>query len=239
MQATKELLANLKRFDQTWWGSRPLPDVNFEQRTRITPVSLEACGSPVAELYPAEGSNICWKRRTATLGASACVQSLLILFGYNLNILFFHSILHSYLCAGTAAMDTDEALTPTAEDAASKEAGAAEAAESAAEGASEEGVKTAPAVESEPTSYEVANPARVVPAQQKYVSFPAGSRWEPLRRGAKSGIVLLRDLRPGAPPAVCALNPVLICRAHCWRCAPRCMKKKGLTVCLHACRRAC
>ena len=65
----------------------------------------------------------------------------------------------------------------------------------------EEGKEDTAAAEAEPesSSYEVSNPARVVPAQLKYMAFSAGTRWEPLRRGAKSGIVLLRDLRPGTP----------------------------------------
>ena len=50
----------------------------------------------------------------------------------------------------------------------------------------------------EPTSYEVANPARVVAAQQRFVAFPPDGRWQPLQPGARSGIVLLRDTRPGA-----------------------------------------
>lgn len=107
-------------------------------------------------------------------------------------------------------MDTDEAATPKAGDAAAKEAGASGAAETAAEGAAAEGGKevAVPPAEPEPASYEVANPARVVPAQQKYIAFPAGARWEPLRRGAKSGIVLLRDLRPGElPPPASASVP--------------------------------
>lgn len=79
------------------------------------------------------------------------------------------------------------------EDACATKAGDAEEAEAREK---EEAV-----VEVESSSYEVSNPARVVPAQLKYIAFPAETRWEPLRRGAKSGIVLLRDLRPGAPLA--------------------------------------
>ena len=101
-------------------------------------------------------------------------------------------------------MDTDEAVTLKAADAAAKEAAASGAAEAATEEAAEEGGKVPPPADPEPASYEVANPARVVPSQQKYIAFPAGARWEPLRRGAKSGIVLLRDLRPGALPHRCA-----------------------------------
>ena len=63
----------------------------------------------------------------------------------------------------------------------------------------------APAVP-EPTSYEVANPARVVSAQQRFVAFPPDGRWQPLQPGARSGIILLRDTRPGATPPLTRAN---------------------------------
>ena len=64
---------------------------------------------------------------------------------------------------------------------------------------SQEDEKPAPAVP-EPTSYEVANPARVVLAQQRFIAFPPDGRWQPLQPNARSGIVLLRDTRPSALP---------------------------------------
>ena len=59
----------------------------------------------------------------------------------------------------------------------------------------QENDKPAPAAP-EPTAYEVANPARVVLAQQRFIAFPPDGRWQPLQPGARSGIVLLRDTRP-------------------------------------------
>lgn len=51
----------------------------------------------------------------------------------------------------------------------------------------------------EPSSHMLDNPARVVPAQEKLVSFTDGSRWVPVRGAAQptSGIIVLRDTRPG------------------------------------------
>lgn len=48
-------------------------------------------------------------------------------------------------------------------------------------------------------SYEIlTNPARVVPAQQKFVKFLEESRYVPVKL-APSGFVLLRDLHPTEP----------------------------------------
>jgi 26S proteasome regulatory subunit N2 len=41
----------------------------------------------------------------------------------------------------------------------------------------------------------LSNPARVIPAQEKFMKFLQGSRYEPVR-AAPSGFVLLRDLKP-------------------------------------------
>lgn len=49
--------------------------------------------------------------------------------------------------------------------------------------------------DSEPTYEIVTNPARVVPAQEKYIKFLDGSRYVPIKL-APSGFVLLRDLQP-------------------------------------------
>ncbi|KAK1293170.1 hypothetical protein QJS10_CPB17g01283 [Acorus calamus] len=49
--------------------------------------------------------------------------------------------------------------------------------------------------EPEPTYGILTNPARVVPAQEKYIKFLEGSRYVPVKL-APSGFVLLRDLRP-------------------------------------------
>ncbi|PRW45196.1 26S proteasome non-ATPase regulatory subunit 1-like protein A-like [Chlorella sorokiniana] len=101
---------------------------------------------------------------------------------------------------------------------AGKEAGAAEAmetdkpaGEAAAEGAAAggekgeggEGKEKAEGAEGkkepEPSSFTVDNPARVAPGQRKFISFPEGQRFAPIRP-APSGFVLLRDTQPEAGP---------------------------------------
>ncbi|KAL5542574.1 hypothetical protein UlMin_010284 [Ulmus minor] len=61
-------------------------------------------------------------------------------------------------------------------------------------------VDTVPEKKTEPEpSFEIlTNPARVVPAQEKYIKFLESSRYEPVKQ-APSGFVLLRDLRPTEP----------------------------------------
>ncbi|KQJ95640.1 26S proteasome non-ATPase regulatory subunit 1 homolog A [Brachypodium distachyon] len=51
------------------------------------------------------------------------------------------------------------------------------------------------APEPEPTFQVLANPARVLPAQEKFIKFLEGSRYEPVKM-APSGFILLRDLKP-------------------------------------------
>lgn len=53
-------------------------------------------------------------------------------------------------------------------------------------------------VEQEPNFETLTNPARVVPAQEKFIKFLEGSRYMPVKL-APSGFVLLRDLRPEEP----------------------------------------
>ncbi|XP_058102594.1 26S proteasome non-ATPase regulatory subunit 1 homolog A-like [Magnolia sinica] len=53
-------------------------------------------------------------------------------------------------------------------------------------------------VEVEPSFEILTNPARVVPAQEKYIKFLSESRYVPVKL-APSGFVLLRDLRPTEP----------------------------------------
>ncbi|KAH9620438.1 hypothetical protein KSS87_004130 [Heliosperma pusillum] len=53
-------------------------------------------------------------------------------------------------------------------------------------------------VEQEPSFETLTNPARVVPAQEKYVKFMEGSRYMPVKM-APSGFLLLKDLRPDEP----------------------------------------
>lgn len=52
--------------------------------------------------------------------------------------------------------------------------------------------------EPEPSFEILTNPARVVPAQEKYIKFLEDSRYVPVKL-APSGFVLLRDLRPTEP----------------------------------------
>ncbi|PWA72886.1 26S proteasome regulatory complex, non-ATPase subcomplex, Rpn2/Psmd1 subunit [Artemisia annua] len=52
--------------------------------------------------------------------------------------------------------------------------------------------------EPEPTFEILTNPARVVPAQEKYIKFLEDSRYAPVKAAA-SGFVLLKDLRPTEP----------------------------------------
>jgi 26S proteasome regulatory subunit N2 len=51
------------------------------------------------------------------------------------------------------------------------------------------------AAEPEPAFQVLTNPARVVPAQEKFVKFLEGSRYKPVK-AAPSGFVLLQDLKP-------------------------------------------
>ncbi|CAM6098679.1 unnamed protein product [Calypogeia fissa] len=51
----------------------------------------------------------------------------------------------------------------------------------------------------EPTSEVLSNPARVVPAQEKYIKFREDSRYVPVKRSRPSGFVLLKDLEPSEP----------------------------------------
>ncbi|KAK9725768.1 hypothetical protein RND81_05G167900 [Saponaria officinalis] len=53
-------------------------------------------------------------------------------------------------------------------------------------------------VEQEPAFETLTNPARVVPAQEKFVKFSEGSRYMPVKM-APSGFLLLKDLRPEEP----------------------------------------
>lgn len=60
-----------------------------------------------------------------------------------------------------------------------------------------EAQKSKAAKEPEPSSHSLDNPARVVPAQEKLVKFPEGSRYMPIRSGRTAGILLLKDSTPG------------------------------------------
>ncbi|PNW70631.1 hypothetical protein CHLRE_17g727950v5 [Chlamydomonas reinhardtii] len=54
--------------------------------------------------------------------------------------------------------------------------------------------------EPEPSSYTLENPARVTPAQARFVALPATGRWQPVRAGGPAtGIMVMRDTQPGEP----------------------------------------
>lgn len=53
--------------------------------------------------------------------------------------------------------------------------------------------------EPEPSFEILTNPARVVPAQEKYIKFLEESRYVPVKPSPSSGFVLVRDLRPDEP----------------------------------------
>lgn len=57
--------------------------------------------------------------------------------------------------------------------------------------------KDAAKAQPEPSTHNLENPARVVPAQEKLISFPQGSRFVPIRPGRTAGILLLKDSSPG------------------------------------------
>jgi 26S proteasome regulatory subunit N2 len=106
-------------------------------------------------------------------------------------------------------METDEK-----EGAAKAEgAAAAEDATTAAEGGKgNDGTaapKKEPAAAQEPGSFRLNNPCRVTPAQRKYVALEPGCRWRPIHAGRPiSGILVLKDLRPGAAgPALALVTP--------------------------------
>lgn len=66
-----------------------------------------------------------------------------------------------------------------------------------------EEVKPAAKKEREPTSFVLNNPARLVPAQSRFVSLIANQRYEPVfRRSVPTGIVVLLDTDPTAPEDV-------------------------------------
>ena len=73
--------------------------------------------------------------------------------------------------------------------------------------------KVATEKKEEPSSYLLENPARVVPAQERLVSFLSDSRWRPVRGSVQptAGIVILKDTRPGtsftlASQLLCAIK---------------------------------
>ena len=93
--------------------------------------------------------------------------------------------------------ETDKAQAKPAETAGAKD-GAQDGGKEGSTEATKEGQKEAAAPkEPEPSSHSLDNPARVVPAQEKLVKFPEGSRYTPIRPGRTAGILLLKDSTPG------------------------------------------
>lgn len=92
----------------------------------------------------------------------------------------------------------DKAQAKAAEGAEATD-GTKDGAKDTSEEGTKEGAKEAAAPkEPEPSSHSLDNPARVVPAQEKLVKFPEGSRYTPIRPGRTAGILLLKDSTPGA-----------------------------------------
>jgi len=106
---------------------------------------------------------------------------------------------------GREAMDTDEAASPKENEKAAGE-GEATAAET-----------TKASKEPEPTHFTLENPARVVPQQRRFVTFPPENRWHPVRP-KPSGFVVIKNSTPDEPveylfqdektPAATATAPV-------------------------------
>jgi hypothetical protein len=57
--------------------------------------------------------------------------------------------------------------------------------------------------EKEPSSYNVTNPSRLIPAQRRFIAPKADSRYQPVdQRMVPAGIVMLIDRDPTAPQEV-------------------------------------
>lgn len=110
----------------------------------------------------------------------------------------------------TAAADTTAAKSGTATD--EKTSGEGGSKGEKKEDGDDEGKKGEPAAP-EPGSYEIPNPARVVPAQEKFMSVPPGQRWQPVAPAARAGFMVMKDLRPGrwprCPSPACKHGPVM------------------------------
>ncbi|GAB4817108.1 hypothetical protein N2152v2_004154 [Parachlorella kessleri] len=85
--------------------------------------------------------------------------------------------------AGEAAMDVEKPAGEGAEGEEPEKAGAAEK-------------KAAEPPKEEPTSFTEDNPARVVPSQRRFISFPPAQRFQPVRPET-CGFLVLRDTQPG------------------------------------------
>ena len=109
--------------------------------------------------------------------------------------------------------ETDKAQAKPAEAAGPKNGAQDGGKEGSTEGTKEGQKEAAAPKEPEPSSHSLDNPARVVPAQEKLVKFPEGSRYTPIRPGRTAGILLLKDSTPGNPPSLCSCSSCLhVCR---------------------------
>ncbi len=102
------------------------------------------------------------------------------------------------LCSLCTGMQVDnKAQAKPAEGTEAKDSTKEGAKETSLEGTQEGQKEAAAPKEPEPSSHSLDNPARVVPAQEKLVKFPEGSRYTPIRPGRTAGILLLKDSSPG------------------------------------------
>ncbi len=124
--------------------------------------------------------------------------------------------------AGMQLDETDKAQVKPAEAAGATDGAQDGGKEGSTEGTKEGQKEAAAPKEPEPSSHSLDNPARVVPAQEKLVKFPEGSRYTPIRPGRTAGILLLKDSTPGnystfvAAAATCehdASQPACTCAA--------------------------
>ncbi|KAG2454480.1 hypothetical protein HYH02_001498 [Chlamydomonas schloesseri] len=89
---------------------------------------------------------------------------------------------------GGDKMETDEAAAAAADK------------DKAAAGAAGGDATAKDKKEPEPSNYTMENPARVTPAQARFIALPAGGRWQPVRAGGPvTGIMVMRDTQPGEP----------------------------------------
>jgi 26S proteasome regulatory subunit N2 len=106
--------------------------------------------------------------------------------------------------AGGAAMDTGDAKP----DAAAAAAGADGAAAMDGDGAAAAGGADAAAAAApkEEASTTLQNPARVVPAQERFIRFEDGGRYRPVKR-VGAGVIILKDMTPGEPEEIVSRAP--------------------------------
>ena len=102
----------------------------------------------------------------------------------------------------------------------SGEAEAMETDEKAGEAAASE-AEPKPATAPEASSFQMPNPSRVLPDQEKFIRFKSpAARFVPMKRAAAAGFVVLKDSQPGESPlrpmsnSNVADRPVALHRSH-------------------------